>query len=135
MIKIRTNAKGFTLLEVLIVLVILAVLAGLAVPAYQSAVEKSRSQEAITALTAVRESMVRYFAVNGTYATATFAAGVNSLDYNPNTVVGGQTLIFTYAITAQAANTFTITATRQGGPVGTITVNEAGTIGRTGVYL
>ncbi len=47
MLNLRKNKKGFTLLEILIVLVILAVLAGLAIPAYQSAVEKSRAQEAV----------------------------------------------------------------------------------------
>ena len=130
--SLKKKSKGFTLLEVLIVLVIIAVLAGLAVPAYQSSVEKSRAQEAITSLTGAREAMLRYFAVNNTYVGA--ALGVGTMDYNPNTAVGGQTLIFTYALSNLGAATFTITATRAGGPVGTITINEAGTVGRTGVY-
>ncbi len=134
MLNLRKNKSGFTLLEILIVLVILAVLAGLAIPAYQAAVEKSRSQEALTSLTGAREAMLRYFAINNTYVGATFAAGANSLDYDPNIAVGGQTLLFTYALGGLAANAFTITATRAGGPVGTITINQAGTVTRTGVY-
>ncbi len=130
--RILRNKKGFTLLEILIVLVIIAVLAGLAVPAYQAAVEKSRAQEALQALSATRDAMLRYFAVNNTYVGA--ALGVGVMDYNPNTIVGGQTQIFTYALSNLGAATFTITATRQGGPVGTVTLNEAGTVGRTGVY-
>jgi prepilin-type N-terminal cleavage/methylation domain-containing protein len=134
MLNLRKNKKGFTLLEILIVLVILAVLAGLAIPAYQSAVEKSRAQEALSGLAAARESCMRYFAVNNTYV------GIpNNLatvvDYDPNVAVGGQTLIFSYAASNQAANTITITATRQGGPVGTISINQAGVVVRTGVYL
>ena len=130
--KILKNARGFTLLEVLIVLVILAVLAGLAIPAYQAAVEKSRSQEALTSLASAREAMIRYFAVNNTYVGA--ALGVGAMDYDPNVAVGGQALIFSYALSNLGAATFTITATRQGGPVGTVTINQAGTVGRTGVY-
>ncbi len=133
MLNLRKNRKGFTLLEILIVLVILAVLAGLAIPAYQAAVEKSRSQEALSSLAAARESVMRYFAVNNTYVgiPANLATGV---DYDPNAAVGGQTPIFAYTIGNLTANTYTITATRQGGPVGTVTINQAGTVGRTGVY-
>lgn len=130
--KILKNARGFTLLEVLIVLVILAVLAGLAIPAYQAAVEKSRSQEALTSLAGAREAMMRYFAVNNTYVGA--ALGVGAMDYDPNVAVGGQVLIFTYALSNLGAATFSITATRVGGPVGTVAINQAGVVTRTGVY-
>ena len=130
---IRLNQKGFTLLEILIVLVILAVLAGLAIPAYQAAVEKSRSQEAITALTAVREAMIRYHAVNNTYTGA--ALGVGAMDYNPNVAVGGQTILFTYVLSNLAANTFTCTATRTAlTAADTVAINQAGTVTRGGVY-
>ncbi len=138
MLNLRKNRKGFTLLEVLIVLVILAVLAGLAIPAYQTAVEKSRAQEALQGLSAARESMMRYFAINSTYADQpgyTIAADLSSgVDYNPNLAVGGQLPIFTYAVAGRTAATFTITATRTGGPIGTISVNHAGLVVKTGVY-
>lgn len=131
---IRLGVKGFTLLEILIVLVILAVLAGLAIPAYQSTVEKSRQQEALTGLSAARESMMRYYATSGTYVGAGFGNG--TLDYDPNTSVGGQTPIFAYTLSNLAAGTFTITATRQGGSSsGTVTINQAGVVTKTGVYL
>ncbi len=127
-----SNRKGFTLLEVLIVLVILAVVAGLAVPAYNAAIEKSRGQEAIRSLQATREAMMRFHSVNNTYVGAAFGTG--DMDYNPNTAVGGQTLIFTYVLSNLGAATFTCTATRAGGPVGTLAISQAGTITRTGVY-
>ena len=129
--RLRKNQKGFTLLELLIVIVILGVLAGLAVPVYQPAIEKARSQEALTCLSAARESMIRYFSINGTYVGATFA----TLDYDPNLLVGGQTVLFTYTIPATAAVSFTITATRNGGVVvGTVSINQAGVLTKTGVY-
>ena len=127
------NTKGFTLLEILIVLVIIAILAGLAVPAYQASVEKSRAQEALQALTAVRESMIREHARANSYAAATFTANQpGTLDYNPNVAVGGQTLYFTpYVLSGLGVNTFTCTATS---PQGTVAINQAGVITRTGAY-
>ena len=133
--RLSSGTKGFTLLEVLIVIIILAVLAGLAIPAYQGAIEKSRAQEALTSLAAARESMIRYFAINGTYATATFTAGPNSLDYNPNTAVGGQTLLFTYTLPVQTANTFTIRARRSAlTATDYVEISEAGVVTKSGVY-
>ncbi len=130
--RILKKTGGFTLLEILIVLVIVAVLAGLAVPSYQASVEKSRAQEALQGLSATRDAMLRYHAMNNTYVGAAF--GSSALDFDPNIAVGGQTLIFTYAISGLAANTFTITATRQGGPVGAVSIDQAGTVVRAGVY-
>ena len=137
--KLLRNEKGFTLLEILIVIIIIGVLAGLAIPAYQAAVEKSRAQEALTSLAATRQSLIRYGATtNSDFTNATFTVNqAGTLDYNPNTVSGGQTLIFSYALSGLAQNTFTITATRVGGGAAagsTIALNQAGTITRTGVY-
>lgn len=128
------NKKGFTLIEILIVIVILGVVAGLAIPVLTAQVERSRAQEAIQHLGAMKQSMVRYFASNGTYATATVA----NLDYNPNAGVAGQVPLFNYAITAQAANTFTLTAQRLPAAANagnTVTINETGTITRNGAYV
>ena len=130
--RLRSNRKGFTLLEILIVLVILAVLAGLAVPAYQASVERSRQQEALAGLSAVRDAMTRYFAQNNSYAGAAF--GVGAMDFNPNLATGGQTVIFSYSLSNLAAATFTCTASRTGGPVGTVSIDQAGAVSRTGVY-
>jgi len=132
--KILKNARGFTLLEVLIVLVILAVLAGLAIPAYQAAIEKSRSQEALTSLTAAREAMVRYFAINNTYVGAAF--GVGAMDYNPNLAVGGQTLLYTYTFNpVSTATTFTVRATRTALTAADfVSLDQAGAVVRSGVY-
>ena len=143
------NNKGFTLMEVLIVLIILGVLAGIAVPIYFAQVEKARSAEAIASLGAASQSMKRFFAERGTYVGAVFVGGdpaaippTFNLDYNPGLAVGGQILNFGYAITAQTAVTFTLTATRVAGtapiPAGgphTLTINQIGTVGKSAIYL
>ncbi len=101
------KTKGFTLLEILIVLVILAVVAGLAIPAYISAVEKSRKQEAIASLSAIRDAEQRFFAINNTYS-ATYAG----LDFDPTAAVVGNTPNFAYAAPVVAGQAYTVTATR-----------------------
>ncbi len=128
MVQLR-KTKGFTLLEVLIVLVILAVLAGLAVPAYTSAVEKSRKQEALTSLGAVRAAQQRYFSAYNTYAAA-FA----SLDFDPTLAVTGNVTHFAFTLGGGAGATYTATATRNATdrPAGvgayTVTIIQDGTV-------
>ena len=125
------RVKGFTLLEVLIVLVILAVLAGLAVPAYTSAVEKSRKNEALATLAAVRASQQRYFSTRNEYAAAFV-----TLDFDPTLAVTGNVVHYTYALSGGGAGstTYTATATRNAvsRPAGiaayTVTVVQDGTI-------
>ena len=48
---------------------------------------------------------------------------------------GGQVTLFTYLTSNWGAATITITATRKAPVVGTIAVDQAGTITKTGVYL
>lgn len=132
----KRGSKGFTLLEILIVLVILAVVAGLAVPAYISAVEKSRKSEAIATLGAVRASAQRYFAQAGSYTGMNYT----NMDFNPTTAVTGNTPHFTYGAPAAAAATYTVVATRNatnfsatsGCAAGyTVTINQLGVITAT----
>ena len=121
-------------MEILIVLVILGVVAGLAFPVLTAQIEKSRAQEAITSLGTVKEAMVRYYQAQTlapTYVGATFA----NINYNPNTAAGGQTPLFTYALSNLAAATFTCTATRIGGAAAdTVVIDQTGTITRNGAY-
>ncbi len=139
--KIRRDKRGFTLLEILIVLVIVATLAGLAIPVYTAQVEKSRGQEALEALSSTRQAMIRYYANNGTYATADISQAGCNIDYCPNpsgaAATGGQTLLFSYTLSNTGVTTFTITANRVNPPPGVsgiISVDQAGTVLRTGSY-
>ena len=147
--RILRNSKGFTLLEILIVIVILAVLAGLAIPIYTAAVEKSRAQEALQSLEAIRGGMLRYFASNNSYAGATIranavAAANTDIDVDANNLLGAQNQLFNYTLGGLGAATFTVTATRIAGrpagaavPAGgphTITIAQDGTVVRSAIY-
>ena len=141
--KLFKNKKGFTLLELLIVLTIIGVIAGLMFPVMAAQVERSRAQEAITALGTLKEGLVRYHqtvgaAANGgvgTYVGANFA----NIGYNPNNNAAGQVPLFSYVIDAAtlAQDVFLITAQREPAAANggnTVTINQAGVVTRNGVY-
>jgi len=63
-----TNRKGFTLVELAVVIVIIGVLAAFGIPRFREAVERSKSGEAFSYLSAVRSAQERYHARQGAYA-------------------------------------------------------------------
>ncbi|MBF0521839.1 MAG: prepilin-type N-terminal cleavage/methylation domain-containing protein [Candidatus Omnitrophica bacterium] len=131
----KLNKKGFTLLEIIIVIIIIGVLASLALPRFFKTVEFSRSSEALTALSTLRQSVERC-ALMATSSAGTQCVTIGNLDVaNPGNSGGAH---FTYAITnVDSAGTMTITATRNtvdGGTSGDTVVLTAttGTVTRSG---
>ena len=66
--KLKYN-NGYTMIEVLIVLIILAALVAIAVPRYQAATEKMKSQEGVNILYSILGAYNRYEIDNGTPPT------------------------------------------------------------------
>lgn len=108
------NKSGFTLLEIIIVIIIVGVLASLALPRFFSTVEYSRSTEALTSFTALRQSMERcYLQRSGSYANCN---NINNLDVeNP---ANSPNAHFSYSLTdtggsgSPSATGYRIVATR-----------------------
>jgi type IV pilus assembly protein PilE len=107
-----TRSRGFTAVEFLIVFTIVAILAAVAYPSFTKSIAKGRRADAKSSLLDLANRMEQYYAQNNTFATATIAAGNTSTD-----VLSGATTsqgYYTLSITAQAASTYSIKATRAG---------------------
>lgn len=117
---IGTN-KGFTLVELLIVIAILGVLAAVGYPAYSSSVQKGNRADGIDSLVALAGRMEEYYLNNDTYAGATVASSTSSDG------------LYTLAISAADAFTYTLTATPVNGDTlcGNLTLNSLGQKGVT----
>jgi Tfp pilus assembly protein PilE len=119
--RLNRNQHGLTLVQLVVVLVILGVIAWLALPLYIKQVirheaQEAKAQEAITHILDTRDSLKRFY-LSRTDSTgfAYVKSDFSNLDYNPNTATEGQTPLFTYTLTNQAANAYTITAKLKGG--------------------
>lgn len=119
------QAKGFTLIELMIAVVVVSILAAIALPAYTNYVKRGKIAEATTNLSGLRTSMEQYYQDNRTYLNGA-ACGVTM----PTTPA---VQYFTFGCVA-TQNTYTITAT--GGPSMTgfiYTINQDNTKQTTGL--
>ena len=92
---IRTDKKGFTLIELMIVVAIIGILAAIAIPAYSDYTKKSRVSEIANALGAAVSAMQTFHSEKGTWGTLT---GGNMYDFCANTA--GVTLPVKYVANA-----------------------------------
>jgi type IV pilus assembly protein PilE len=100
------QARGFTLIEIMIVVVIIAILAAIAIPSYQSQLRKGRRADAQTFLSDIAQKQAQYLLDARQYAidpnalkTLGLVAPTSVSDYYTVTVVAGAT-VPSYAITA-----------------------------------
>jgi type IV pilus assembly protein PilE len=101
------KARGFTLLELMIVVAIVAILAALAITSYGKQVRKSKRAEAKQVLAdwAVRQE--KYRSNNASYATCDQLLSPGTCaNFNSSNVYKN----YTFAVTAQSATGFTMTA-------------------------
>ena len=65
----KTQKKGFTLVELVIVIVIVGILTIVSVPMYKLQVEKSRVAEAMSVLRTIADANTHYYLEHGTWCT------------------------------------------------------------------
>ena len=134
----RAN-MGFTLIELMIVVAVIGILSAIAFPSYNEYVAKSRRTEARTILLEASQWMERHYSENFRYDTNTAGTAIADI-FPPNLArsprdTGGA---YTIAVSAAAARTYTLTATRvAGGPMasdkcGNFQITNTGVKGNTG---
>jgi len=115
----RGNAKGFTLIELMIVVVIVAVLAAVAYPSYTKYVYRARRSDAQKFLMTIAAAEERYYTNFNKYTTGVTVASPNGLGLGSATSDSGY---YTVAVAACAggaiATCFLATATPVGPQVG-----------------
>ena len=107
----RANARGFTLMELMIAVAVVGILAGVAVPSYREHVAASRRSDGKAALLAVAQLMERAYTEQGTYAGVT----LGTTGVYPSTSPQGY---YTLSIVSQDADGFSLRATRAGAQIG-----------------
>ncbi len=105
------NAKGFTLIELMIAVVVVAILTSIAYPSYQEQVAKAKRADAASALATGAQALERYYTSNGTYLDAD---GNLAAVYPTKAPESGSTHYTIAATGTPTANSFTLRATRTG---------------------
>ena len=106
----RNQARGFTLLELLMVVIIMAILASIALPQYFRVVERSRAGQVMQLLASYRGSEIRFKAQN---PAELYTTAVSDLDIEPAPAMPSGWA--TVAVAGTGAST-RITVQRVGGP-------------------
>src|SRR5262245_35623451 len=109
----KKQAKGFTLMELMVVIVIVAILAAVAVPLYVNYVKDAQRTEAKAAIGAVITAEQTFYQVNGTYATDTFAP--NAVGQRLNCDLTDALNNWAISVTTADVNGFVVSATGKTG--------------------
>ncbi len=137
---LRSEARGFTLIELMIVVAIIGILAAIAFPAYNQSVRKSRRSDAKAALLDLAQREERYLSTANQYTTSAPLLGYGSsatvTQTNPMNVSSGSASYYALYVNVTSAPLFTATAQRQGAQAsdtcGDYTLDSTGTQGVSG---
>lgn len=119
---LRCNARGFTLIELMITVAVIAILAAVAIPSYSEHVRKSRRAQAKADLVELAQQLERFHTVQNTYSGMTLPFTVSPRDGKSY-----YTLSLSGAATSSAFTLQAVPGTGQDkDKCGTLTLDQAG---------
>lgn len=99
----KSQLRGFTLIELMIVVAIVAILGSLAYPAYKDSILKGKRAEARTALTELMQQQERYMTQRNSYLAFSNPAGTT-------TPANASTIFKTFSGNTQANSAYLLSA-------------------------
>jgi type IV pilus assembly protein PilE len=100
------QARGFTLIELMIVVAVVAILGAIALPAYRDYIQRGKITEATSGLSELRLRAEKWFADNRSYLNA----GATAVGFD-TTISGSRYFAYACPIGSASATTFVCTAT------------------------
>ncbi|GBE08539.1 fimbrial protein precursor [bacterium BMS3Abin11] len=91
--KMKSDSKGFTLIEVMIVVALIGILAALAYPSFRDSIRKSRRGDAQQGLMEIAQKLENFYARNATYTTDLTQIGYTNVGWN-NVTAGSSTVYY-----------------------------------------
>lgn len=130
-----SQAKGFTLIELMIVVGIVGILAAIAYPNYTEYVQRGNRSEGQALLNDAAASQERFFAQNNSYVTTAADIAKLGMRGTSGTTVTSDTRKYTLTVGTSANDGgYTLTATQHFGDAtcGNLWLNALGVKGHTG---
>lgn len=121
------NARGFTLVEVMMVMVLIGIVAGLAYPAYTSHIVNARRGDAHALMLAAAVKQEQYYAQRGLYTS-----DMRELGYPADPAVSAKGFYRIDATLSGGGQGYTLTATRVGVQTGDSSCGDL-TLSHTGI--
>ncbi|MEL6869107.1 MAG: type IV pilin protein [Pseudomonadota bacterium] len=131
--SLAMKQRGMTLIELLLVIVILGIIVSIALPGYQDSVRKARRADSQAVMLELAQWMERFYTENGRYDQDRAGAAVAPPPILLASPREGTTIFYNMVVATPDDQSFTITATPNGGQVGdkcgNLTLNQASTRG------